>query len=257
MRKEKQTWLKDFARERPYFDFTKSELKPSKFVAWIDIMGSSSYMAISENKSAIFIGKLHSCILRSRRYSDFNGGVYPFVDGCYATSENLPNLLKFLKCFFFIMAINFILEDRDENRFMCRGSISFGNVIEPDAIMNCNAEFQDKQNDDYTLGILFGSSLARVNAAEKLAAPFGVWVDEMARMIPPIPKLPMTNWRWWNHKSGIDGIDRYDRDIETELAECLKSYLAWCRKNSHEMLYAEEAITRHEHIASQYFTSWA
>lgn len=155
------------------------------------------------------------------------------------------------------MSINFVLEERNENRFMCRGSISYGNVIESEAIAKCCDEFQDPGNDDYTLGILFGSSLARVNAAEKQAAPFGVWVDEMARMIPPNPKLPMTNWRWWSHKSGNNEIDRYDRDIEQELAKCLKGYLAWCHLNSHEMLYAEEAIKRHEHIASQFFTSWS
>jgi hypothetical protein len=251
-------WIEELSNIRPFFDFSKAKPSATKYVAWIDILGSSSYMSISSKRSAIFIGKLHVCIIRAKRVLNFSGNVYPFVDGCYITCDDIFELQKFLKLIFYMLAISFILEKENINRFMCRASISYGDVVEASAIEECSGEFDSEYGQYYLDSILFGSSLARVNQAEKMAAPFGVWVDEMARMFPKnaAARLPQTAWRWWDYESGYDLIDRFGGDIELELAKQLKEYYQWCESHSWELLYGKEAIERHKFLAAQYFPSW-
>lgn len=206
--------------------------------------------------SNIYIGKLHSCVLKSKDITGFDGQIYPFVDGCYITCYDRSTIQKFMKCIFRLMALNFIFEESNDNKYMIRGSISFGNVIEADSIINCSKEFKSKTN--YTSGILFGSPLARANQSESRAAPFGIWIDEIARHFAPTngKTIRTTFWDWWSYPSQIEEVDDYCDDLENMLAEDLANYFSWCKRNHHKLLYPVDALERHRSIASQYFPSW-
>lgn len=243
-------------KQKPYFDYTKAQIDNPKYVAWIDIMGSASVSSISDVISAIYIGKLHACTIDAAETSDFAGNIYPVVDGCYATSADRTELQRFLKTAFRSLALNFLFEDKNEHKFMVRGAISFGNVIESASIYGCSHAFGKRPN--YVDGILFGPPLARANHAERQAAPFGIWIDEIARHFCPPGGLTIrhTFWDWWSYPSNIEEVEEHCDEIEKYLARDLHQYLKWCKMKSCEILYPEEAIERHRKIASQYFPSW-
>jgi hypothetical protein len=245
--------LKD---QRPYFDYRKAVIKDPKYVAWIDLMGSGSVLSISDVMASIFIGKLHSCVLSSKEKALFGGNIYPFVDGVYVTSSDRSDIQRFVKCVFRLMALNFIFETAHEHRFLLRGSISFGRVIEAENIRECADVFE--KSGDYASGILFGTPLARAYASERHAAPFGIWIDDNARHFAPNGEktIRTTFWDWWTYPSGIKELDEYCDQIEHILSEELHQYFGWCRRNYLRTLYPLDAIARHEMTASQYFPSW-
>lgn len=245
--------LKD---QRPFFDYRKAEIKSPKYVAWIDLMGAGNVLAVSDVMASIFIGKLHSCALVSKARAEFEGNIYPFVDGIYATSPDRSAMQRFVKCVFRLMALNFIFEANPEHRYLLRGAISFGQVIEAENIVGCADVL--KENLAYTNGVLFGTPLARAYNSERKASPFGVWIDDNARhFAPPGEKtIRTTFWDWWSYPSGIEALDEYCDQIENILSEELAQHFSWCRRNSHRTLYTVDAIKRHEQIASEYFPSW-
>jgi hypothetical protein len=251
-------WLLDIKNQGSYFDFSKVKEVEPKYVAWIDIMGSSSFMSISSNKSAIFIGKLHSAVLKAKKQSQYNGNLYPFVDGVYLTSVNLYEILRITKAIYRALAINFLTENRNEYRFLIRGAVAFGNVVEAENIRDCSNVFTDKYAGAYPDGILFGSSLARANHSERQAAPFGVWIDETARLFPGQDgsTLPVTFWDWWDFETRSEEIDKYGKDLEKALAKEVSNFLSWCKTRSHELIYEKTAIERHVELSAEYFPSW-
>ena len=248
--------MKGLKDERPSFNYSEATLHERKYVAWIDIMGSKSTLSISDVKAAIFIGRLHSCILKSRDICAFTGNIYPFVDGVYITCADRSDIQKFMKCIFRLMSIVFLFEDYQENKYMVRGSISFGQVIEGADIKKCADLFD--QNEQYTSGVLFGTPLALSYISEKYAAPFGIWIEDTARhSCPPDGKtIRRTFWSWWTYPTEQPEIDIHCDQIEKLLAEELHNYFDWCSRNSCRILYGQEAIARHRARAEQYFPSW-
>lgn len=248
--------MKDLKEERPYFDFSKVILSERKYVAWIDLMGSASVLAVSDVQAGIFIGKLHSAILKAREMIEFEGNAYPFVDGCYLISSNRTDIQSMLKVVFKLMALSFIFEATPEHRSVPRASLSFGQVIEGSDIGECAKPLKDNQN--YTSGILFGTPLSLAYHSEKFASPFGVWIEQNARhFCPPSGRtIRTTFWEWWSYPTKNEAVDLHCDQIEKILAEELDQHLDWCSRHSHRILYSREAIVRHREIASQYFTSW-
>jgi hypothetical protein len=247
--------LKD---QRPFFNYQKAKLTEQKYVAWIDLMGAGSVLAISDFQAAIFTGKLHGAILRARKQVKFVGAAYPLVDGCYITSPDRSSIQSLLKATFKLFALSFLFEPVPEHRFMPRASLSFGQVIEAGNIIECAPEFQEKANSSYVDGILFGTPLALAYQSEKFAAPFGVWVEQNARhFCPPAGKtIRTTFWEWWSYPSGLPEVDSHCEEIEKLLAVKLSEHFAWCARHSHKILYSRERIEVHREIASQYFPSW-
>jgi hypothetical protein len=244
--------------QRPFFNYEKAVLTEQKYVAWVDLMGAGSVLAISDFQAAIFIGKLHGAILRARRQVKFVGSAYPLVDGCYITSSDRSSIQALLKAIFKLVALSFIFEQVPEHRYMPRAALSFGQVIEAKNIIECAPEFREKVNSSYVDGILFGTPLALAYQSEKFAAPFGVWVEQNARhFCPPNGKtIRTTFWEWWSYPSSVEEVDSHCDEIEKILAAKLAEHLTWSFQHSHKILYPNEKISIHREIASQYFPSW-
>lgn len=243
-----------------YFDPSKVQLAPPKYVAWVDIMGSSQLMRRSHVKSAIAIGHFSSTVLTAASNLKFPGEIYPLVDGVYITTDNRTSLQCLLKYILKLNAINFLLgnsKNEDDLRLV-RGSIAFGQVIEGKDLQGSANIFQDFP--EYTKNILLGAPLALANSAERMAAPFGIWVDESARQFSPnldgAATLRWTNWSWWNYPTKIKEIDDDCEDIEKMLAEKLQRYFDWCKDNYIMMMYEKDRLADHEERARQFFPSW-
>lgn len=208
--------------------------------------------------SASFLGKLHSAALQSRRdmveaentpLEDLR--IYPVVDGLYITCTNQTPLLRFLKRTLSRCASDFIFARQELHKFMVRGSVCLGPVVEGEALCT-KSHFQLKANRSYTEQILFGPPVAIAYKQERLAAPFGIYVDASVRVVAPPerPPLSRTHWRWWKLEQRP-----YDEDLAAELYRQLLTFLEWCQKCNTWVLYEREAIARHVDLVRQYFDS--
>jgi hypothetical protein len=243
-----------------YFDPSKVVLSPPRYVAWVDLMGSGQLMRKSHVKSAIAIGHFNSAILTAAENLGFPGEIYPLVDGVYITTDNRSDLQRLLKYIMKLNAINFLLcnsKNTDDHRIV-RGAIAFGQVIEGKDLKGSSRIFDNWP--EYTKNILLGAPLALANAAERMAAPFGIWVDESARQFSPnldgAATLRWTNWNWWDYPSKNEDIDQDCGDIEKMLAEKIKKYFDWCQDNYIMMMYEPDRLSDHRERARQYFPSW-
>lgn len=243
-----------------YFDPRKVILSTPRYVAWVDIMGSGQLMRKSHVKSAIAIGHFNSTVLTAASKLKFTGEIYPLVDGIYITTENRTHLQTLLKYIMKLNAINFLIstsKNVDDHRLV-RGAIAFGQVIEGKDLKGSARIFDDWP--EYTKNILLGAPLALANSAERMAAPFGIWVDESARQFAPnldgAATLRWTNWEWWNYPSGNNEVDDDCKDIEKMLAEKIRKYFEWSKDNHIMMMYDKNRLEDHMERARQYFPSW-
>lgn len=243
---------------RPYINSGEISPAPTKYVAWLDLMGSTSIMTRSMAISASFLGKLHSAALESRTEMERSDDlpledlrIYPVVDGLYVTCTNQTPLLRFLKRTLSRCAIDFLFARQDLHKFMVRASICLGPVIEGAALCT-KSHFYLKANRDYTEHILFGPPVAIAYKQERLAAPFGVYVDASVRVVTPPERPPLSraHWRWWKLEQRA-----YDEELAAELYKQLIAFLEWCNKCNTWVLYEREAISRHIDLVHQYFDS--
>jgi hypothetical protein len=248
--------IQDLKNEAAYFDAKQTVYSKPKYVAWLDMMGSSSTLARSTDIASIHIGKFHSAILRAKSDTRFKGNLYPMVDGCYITSENGKPVLNLLKAVFRSLALTFIFETEPKYRFMVRGSLAYGKVIAGENIRNCSLQFAEEPA--FVESILFGHPLAVAFHDESSAPPFGLWVEQSARQTHDVNaiQLPITYWPWWKYETEIDSTDKYCDQIEVLLAKALSDHFKSCEKLSLALPYPKEAIARHREAARQYFDDW-
>lgn len=241
------------------------------FVAWIDLLGTSSTMGRSLHETTNAIGKLHMSVLESRLELASQVHVYPLIDGVYLVCEQQKPLLDIIKRLMRRLALNFMQETSNLKLFMPRGCISYGPVVEGRRVLrHINGILAGHA--DYTRFLLFGPPVARANAGERSAAPFGIWIDEPARTSPPpAERMQMTQWHWWTHRVrypdntkrayGHGRTGRFDTDehldndrfLAAELCQRMLSFYAWCKKHHAWIGYPEKSLAEHEALVRQYF----
>jgi len=242
-----------------YFDSSKIQLSSPRYVAWVDLMGSSSAMRRSHVQAAVAIGQFHSTIMTASNDTRFlnKGKIYPLVDGVYITTTSRTKLQEFMKYIFKLNCINFILTDNFANLRPIRGAIAFGQVIEGENIKNSSFVLE-KNFDSHTSKVLLGAPLALAHSAERKASPMGVWIDESARQFCPAngKTIRWTNWPWWGYKTDKEKIDSDCVDIEKMTARKLNEYYEWLKNNYISALYEKDRLNDHMEKARQYFPSW-
>ena len=104
-------------------------------------MGAQAAMGRSISNAANYIGKIHAAALQSEvEFGLLNAQpvllgekkflkVYPVVDGCYVLAEEKDDLEVFCRAMMWKIATTFIHSPNDK-RFLVRGGISYGRVIE-------------------------------------------------------------------------------------------------------------------------------
>lgn len=211
-----------------YFDSRDLPDPQLMYVGWFDIMGTQSIMRISQKKMANFIFKMYSF---TNHINGYGIHIYPLMDGFFAVHNNRTEFLSFVSRFFISVYNSFKAESRNEHRFMIRGGIAYGPIVIGKDIVQ-----QYSFKDD----IIVGSPVIQAYRGESLAPPFGIYVDESARSLPPgEDAIPSVYFNWC----------KKDRAIRTKLEE----YLNWCLLNSTCLQYPEDSIKRHILLAKQYF----
>lgn len=210
-----------------YFNADKLPNATEAYVCWIDVMGMGPTMSRSTKTAANFIFKLHTAVVNSQ-----TDGVklFPVMDGVYATSNDKDEILSFLISVFGDLAEEFIYEENNPYRFIPKGAVAYGPVIDGGNVgSGASRDLADEE--EYKSSILLGIPVIQAFKSEDSAPPFGVHVHESARTFSSDDDDPMP-YVWWDWFINLD----LDGNLEDELM----SYYEWCESNSNKISYPSE-----------------
>jgi hypothetical protein len=233
---------------RPFYLGTHSGPQKSRYVLWVDIMGSQGKMLRNVRTASIPLMKLHVAALNAKKKTIGDIDLFPIIDGIYVVSEHFSATIFFISDVFRSMGAEFLVLKNWE-RSVIRGAVAYGPVIMGG---ECKEGAAILKESDYANSILLGMPLVQAYSAEKGAPPFGVSVHESVRAFGRLGKDPITAslWRWWSKNPE-------NMKIANALLPALHSYYEWCRKNPTASGYPPERIDAHQAVADEYFGEFA
>lgn len=215
------------------------------YVCWVDLMGSRAAMARSIEESAIDILSLHATA--NQAHDEDNIELLPLQDGLYIVSESQSAMKGFLGNVFNSLAAESI-EKYTKFKYIIRGSLAYGEVI-------LGEDLPDEINEEFISGqfpsdaLILGAPVTQAYLNESKAPPFGIFVHESARALPPNqeanPGTEPMEYIWWRWYEGKD-------TDSSEISQSLEEYFDWCEENNLRIGYKEEDIERHREMATQY-----
>lgn len=228
------------AHHAQFFDASQLPAASPAYVVWIDVMGVQATLSRSIMIAANFVGKLHAAVQQTP-----HGGIelFPVMDGVFATTTSQAALFQFIPGVFERLAATFVHTPDHKHRFLSKAAIAYGPTIAGSAIPAAASQVL-AASPDYRDSILLGMPMVQAFRGERLAPPFGVFVDESARAFAPtgLAPIPHAWWRWY--QPGQDA---------QHLRDELDAYFQWCSGRSASLLYARERLDEHRDLAAQYF----
>jgi hypothetical protein len=199
--------------------------------------------------AANFLMKLHVAALDAKAtvaYQDLE--LYPMIDGVYACTPTQGPMLAFMKTTLSRLALGFIFEANPLYRFCVRCGLSYGPIIKGRSTTQSSLVLG--HNSAYCDRVLLGIPLSQAYDCERMAAPFGVYLDESTRAFAPpgADVLTGTHWKWWTFRNQPG-----DDDIATHLKKSLERHYDWCSRHVTTIQYEAEAIERHRNLVADYF----
>lgn len=137
-------------------------------------------------------------------------------------------------------------EGEDIHRFLIRGAVAYGPVIDGQQVMGGHRVFQKPDNLAYLNNILIGSPVAWAYDAECKAPPFGVYVDQSVTTFSP-ESISWVLHRWW------DTSKSSEVNWAKEFGERVLEYLSWCKEHSRGSLYPVDKHDKYTSQAKEYF----
>lgn len=190
-----------------------NHLQPQqKYVCWIDIMGTRNTMNLSLARVSNFILKFHSCIIESKK-KEQDIKYYPLMDGVFITCSDLNAMKRTLNTIFGKITDLFCNEETFEHKFIIRGSLAFGEVVDGCDISN---DICKEINEDtpYRNTLLLGLPVAQAYENEHNAPPFGIYIHESARQFK---NLQGRYYQWNNTENKISLLGK---KLEEYFQEC-------------------------------------
>ncbi|MBX3175100.1 MAG: hypothetical protein KF709_11850 [Gemmatimonadaceae bacterium] len=225
----------------PKVDAAKLPATRNAYVAWIDVMGVQSIMSRSLPISANFILKFHAIALRHRAAGV---ALFPVMDGLYFTSEDQDKTKAFIREIMTDLADLLISETENKHRFLVRAGLAYGPVISGSDITKQACEEIHKEP-DYARTLLMGIPMIQAHLGERLAAPFGCFVDDSARAFAPSGKAPF-NEIWWSW------FEPQKLALAKQLRKAVLDYLSWAEGHATAIGYERSRIASHRDAVEQY-----
>ena len=213
------------------------------YVAWIDLMGAKATMGRALSAAAGHIARIHVAALTS---ADADIRVYPVIDGCYAITSRRAALESFLTNTMTRLASAFVNESKCDRKFLVRGGIAAGRILHGDDLASCSPALQQQQA--YARCLAIGTPIGQAYSAERLAPPYGFWVDITARSFVSTTESPRehpfvtTYWPWWKGRPSAD-----------KLGSSLDEYFTYARDNHRALEYPLDRLEEHCAAAREYF----
>jgi hypothetical protein len=208
-------------------------------------------MGRSLAKASNFIGKIHDAVLTQcdgqTIPKDHALTAYPVIDGAYISATHRTDLDLCLVGIMRRLAGCFVHETSHEHRFMVRGGIALGNVLEGQYLVQGSNSL--KKASAYAQSVALGSAVGQAYSAEGQAPPFGFCVDITARSLSVRNQVtyPTRFWRWWSD-AGEDGLKQ-----SLALAEKLDEYFDWMKDRLLQHEYPKDSFERHKALMQEYF----
>lgn len=212
------------------------ELKPTlEYVCWIDIMGTKNIMSTSLAIAANFILKFHASINKIKEGKEVK--CYPLMDGVFITSKELEPLKKVINNIYTNIANIFIDEKKFEHKFVIRGALAYGEIINGYDISEKACRIINK-NINYRDSLLLGIPMIQAFGTESFAPPFGMYIHESARKY-----------------DGLQGCHyKWQGEIEiSKLKDNISNYFTECQKRIHYLDMKEDKLKLYKELVEEYF----
>lgn len=178
-----------------------------------------------------------------------NTVVYPVIDGLYACSTVQSEIVDFVKKCYVLLADHLMATTEPVHFSLVRGAIAYGEIVQGRGTQNATNAFQNDQT--YRDAILLGMPLVYAHSSEEKASPFGIYVHESARLLPP----GTSNWqftyphlKWWDVQNKMVGTIHL-----TAFKHKLFDYFAYHESISELTTYKRPQISAHRTLVEQYF----
>jgi hypothetical protein len=186
------------------------------------------------------------------------------MDGIYVTTPSRNTMNQFLRHTFCALAREFTWRRGTAHMHMVRAGLSYGPTMHGGDIPDEGffGDFDNGTRVDRELfeqsklymdrrQVLLSPAMVLAYNAERLAPPFGVYVDDSAKCFPLLSSdaggsYISSLWQWWI-------LDEEAREIATALYGQISFYLDKAETHSVGMDYPAESIRRHRALATEYF----
>lgn len=219
------------------------KMNPSEeYVCWLDIMGTKSSMSESFEKSANFILRFHTVVLKAGTTKKIR--VYPVMDGVYVVVEQLENMIAFINRVMTGLAEVF-LSEQNNHRFIVKGALAKGTLQHGSQISSEVSPVMASRV-GYKQHLLFGMPMIQAFNAEKNAPPFGIYIHESARTVKGL----QGRYFFWRRDEAISE----NADLLTQLKEALLEFLKWEGERHYYFELDPSKFAEYEQRVREYFT---
>lgn len=231
-----------------YFDSSKMGNPTYEYVAWIDLMGTREAMRETIDKSANFIFKFHANALTCLA-SNTDIVLYPVMDGIYVTSTTKELFIDFL-CHIFLECSKDFCSADVRFCYLIKGAIAFGPIYHGQNIP-AEVNYLFSKHTNYKNSLLLGLPMIQAYLGEKLAPPFGLYIDESARSFAPTGQTPLGNrwYRWDKNKS----IQHKGLGAITTFKDKMNQYFDYMEKHHVQNNYPLADIAKHREMFEDFF----
>jgi len=213
-----------------------SSRESDEYVAWIDIMGIESSMAVYPKIAEVNVGKLHLAVAEYKAVDNLE--TYPMVDGIYAVSTDRERIFEFAEHILGRFSQNLISRT---DFGLNKGGLKFGPLIRcgiakgevhhwSDLTETALATHKNRE------ALITGNAVSLAHESEAKAPPVGIRLHESVS-----GSGTSVNHKWWTKEKKAIFTRR-------ALGRYWKLYVNGC-----EIPYNIDAISRHAEKADEYF----
>jgi hypothetical protein len=248
-------------KSRLYFDARCLPSPQCEYVLWCDAMGTARNLTRSFRSAAKSIFNIQAAFAIAIAKAD-GARCYPMMDGVYVTCRTHETMVKILRIAFYELGMDFRQGLGTEQKYMVRAGLAFGPTLhggdlDEKAFYGLLPNGMRKSRDDYEATqmprirgqILLSPAMVQAYNAERRAPPFGIFVDDTAKLLPQAFDtlgFPGNLHRWWR------GDERAEA-LAVHLYDQIEFYFEKAELDSVGMGYDLESINRHRVLAKEYF----
>ena len=215
------------------------KMNPSnEYACWLDIMGTKSSMSESFEKSANFIIRFHTAVLKAAVPKKVR--VYPVMDGVYIVVKYLDDMRDAINK---IMAEVF-LSETNNHRFIVKGALAKG-TIQHGSKISSEVSPDMAPRSGYKQHLLFGMPMIQAFNAEKQAPPFGIYIHESARTVRGL----QGRYYFWRRDEALSANKSLHSDLKKELI----SFLNWEKDHNYYLELEKTKFEGYEGRVIEYF----
>ncbi|WP_152423293.1 hypothetical protein [Haloterrigena salina] len=244
--------------DKIYFDADDLEDPDNSYVAWVDLMGTRSWLLRSITHAANHIYKLHTAVASATYRLEIQDDLYVYtaMDGFYLVAEDKETIVRALEETFATMARTAIdrIFGTDKIFYLpiIRGSIAYGPIIHGSDIDDSTLDNTISHSNSTVdkSDIVLGDPISQAFDSESNAPPYGVYIDESARGFSSKGDDPFNRvWLdWYHHRFGENDYE----EIAGLMRILLIEYFDWCDDNSGRIRYPDDRRKEHKKWAKQY-----